>query len=480
MQNSNQIKKLQYKIQGMHCASCEVLVERKFKEIPGVQKVKVSHVSGRAKIYCTQEPQLHELENAIKNDGYGVVLWQDRNSEEFEEQKNSKKDYYQIGAIFLILFGIYLLFKQFDFLPRLGLTDNMSYGFVFVIGLVAAMSTCLAVTGGLLLAISAKYNERFKGLTGFEKFKPTMYFNAGRLASYTVFGGAIGAIGSALTISPRFTGLLTIAASAVMIILGFQLLKLFPWMRRLQPKSVKFLAHKIHDLSGKNGKSAPLLLGASTFFLPCGFTQALQLYVLSQGGITRGALTMFVFSLGTLPALLSLSFVSSFAKGSFQGYFIKFAGALVVLLGIFNIGSGLNLTGISSAFSQETASAQSQDPNVIMQDGKQIVNMFVNGIDYAPMQFTIVKDIPVEWRIDGKKAVGCTQVIIVPQLGITQYLSSNDITVVRFTPKQTGEIRFSCSMGMTDPRAKFIVVDTNNNSEKQSTCNPEIANCYKI
>jgi sulfite exporter TauE/SafE len=75
----------------------------------------------------------------------------------------------------------------------------------------------------------------------------------------------------------------------------------------LQPRIPKFLAHKIHDLSTRGTKGAALALGASTFFLPCGFTQALQLYVLSKGSFVIGALTMLAFVLGTLPALTSLS-----------------------------------------------------------------------------------------------------------------------------------------------------------------------------
>ena len=54
---------------------------------------------------------------------------------------------------------------------------------------------------------------------------------------------------------------------------------------------------------------------------------------------------MLAFALGTLPALLSLSALSSFAKGAFQRHFLKFAGAAVILLGFMNIQYGLVLTG---------------------------------------------------------------------------------------------------------------------------------------
>ncbi|MEK7083476.1 MAG: sulfite exporter TauE/SafE family protein, partial [Patescibacteria group bacterium] len=342
------------------------------------------------------------------------------------------------GAIFFIVVAAYLILKQFDLIPTLGISDTMSYGFVFAIGLVAAMSTCLAVTGGLLLAVAAKYNERFPSLAGVQKLKPHFYFNMGRIISYTILGGAVGALGSVLTFSPKATGFMTIAVSIVMVILGFQLLHLFPWMRKFQPKMPKFLAHKIHDVSGKDNKSAPFLLGASTFFLPCGFTQALQLYVLAKGDPITGALTMLAFSLGTLPALMSLSAISSFAKGAFQKYFLKFAGVAVVMLGFFNINNGIALTGsnLSLASVLRANGDDAVELSAEIVDGKQIIDMRVVGLDYSPNRFTVAQGIPVEWRIDGSQAEGCAQVVSVPKLGIVKYLSPSAPTVITFTPKE--------------------------------------------
>ena len=499
--NDHQSKKIILKIHGMHCASCEVVIERKFRKIAGVERVNVSYANGKTEVYCSRELNLCELQNSIKPDGYTISLWPDfaqasigkqsRNADAELSHKNTRREYFQIGAIFFIVVAAYLILKQFDLIPTLGISDTMSYGFVFAIGLVAAMSTCLAVTGGLLLAIAAKYNERFPSLTGVQKLKPHFYFNMGRIISYTILGGAVGALGSVLTFSPKATGFMTIAVSIVMVILGFQLLHLFPWMRRFQPKMPKFLAHKIHDVSGKDNKSAPFLLGASTFFLPCGFTQALQLYVLAKGDPITGALTMLAFSLGTLPALMSLSAISSFAKGAFQQYFLKFAGVAVVMLGFFNINNGIALTG--SNFSLASVLRASGNDAVELSaeivDGKQIIDMRVVGLDYSPNRFAVVQGIPVEWRIDGSQAEGCAQVVSVPKLGIVKYLSPSAPTVIAFTPKEIGTIGFSCTMGMTTRGSALRVIANTTGiagakieellDEHISECNSEFANCIE-
>lgn len=462
---NQKLKKVRLKIHGMHCASCEVLIERKFKNVSGVEKVNVNHASGHAELVCLEELDIEQLNSLVNKEGYHVSLWEDRNESIPDNlvQKNKTKDYLQMGWIFLIIVSLYFILKQFDFLPNISVDGSMSYGVIFIIGLVAAVSSCIAVVGGLLLALAEKYNQSHPNLTGIQKFKPHIYFNIGRVLGYTVFGALVGALGSVFTISPRANGFLMIFVSAIMLLLGFQLLNLFPGLRRFSPRMPKFISHKIHDLSGKDSKGAPMTLGALTFFLPCGFTQALQLYVLASGDWKIGALTMLVFSLGTLPALISLSAVSSFAKGVFQKHFLKFAGVLVVMLAVFNINNGLTLAGYnfnpSSVFTAKSNNIEkSSIPKVEIVDGKQIVKMKVSGYNYTPNKFTIVEGIPVEWQIDGGGAAGCGKVIVMPSLGISKYLSPQGITTINFTPTETGTIPFNCSMGMMTRGSQFTVI----------------------
>ena len=428
------------KIEGMHCASCEVLIERKFKKIAGVEGVKVKHTEGKAEITASRDVSLDELNAAVKEDGYNIVPL----DAPPVSGESKKKNYMEIGAAVLIVMGLYVLLKNFNFVPNIGVSDTMSYGVAFVLGLVAAVSTCLAVTGGLLLAVTTKYNEMHPELAGFQKFRPHIFFNAGRIVSYALLGGALGALGSFFTLSPFVGGMITIIVSVVMIILGLQMLGILKFTVGMP----KMFAHKIYDASvahQSHHKMLPFAFGAATFFLPCGFTQTLQLYVLSRGDPLTGALTMLAFSLGTLPALISVGAISSYAKGAFQRYFMKTAAVLVIVLGVLSIQSGLVLTG--------AVASPGDGPIDIAQvsAGKQVISMKVAGLDYFPARFTLQKGIPVEWNIDGSQATGCTQVISVPKLGINQRLSRDKVTMVTFTPQQSGTIAFTCGMGMAGP-----------------------------
>jgi sulfite exporter TauE/SafE len=372
--------------------------------------------------------------------------------------KNSPRDYVEIGAAFVILFGILFVVNQLDFLPqRFAVSDEMSYGLVFVIGVVASISTCIAVTGGLLVAVAAKYNEASGNLTSVQRLKPHIYFNVGRVMSYTLLGGAIGALGSALTLSPAINGMVTIAASAVMILLGLQMLKVFPSLTRFMPTMPKAFSHRIHDFAESDTKRSAFVLGAATFFLPCGFTQALQLYVLAKGSFATGALTMLAFSLGTLPALFSLSAVSSFATGAFQSRFLKLAGAAVIVLGILNIQYGLVLA--SGDMSSTSVAANEPVPQAAAQVGaKQIAVMRIVGYEYVPSRFTVRQGVPVEWRIDASEGAGCGRILIAPKLGVRRLLPSNSTTTITFLPQETGDFGFNCGMGMMTPGSKFTVI----------------------
>jgi uncharacterized protein len=376
--------------------------------------------------------------------------------------RNSPRDYIEIGAAFLIIVAILLVLGDFDLLSKqFGVSETMSYGLVFVIGLVASVSSCIAVTGGLLVAVAAKYAEVSAALTPVQRMKPHIYFNSGRILSYTLLGGAIGALGSALTLSPEINGVLTLFASAVMILLGLQMLRLLPALTRFLPTMPKAFSHYIHDLAERDANGGAFVLGAATFFLPCGFTQALQLYVLAKGSFVTGALTMLAFSLGTLPALLSLSAMSSYATGNFQRHFLKFAGAAVIVLGIANIKYGLVLTGSTmnvASVAPATPPAKAMPAQKTATQDKQIAVMRVDGFNYIPNRFTVTQGVPVEWRIDASQAAGCGRILLAPGLGIRTLLSDSSTTMISFVPQQAGEFSFNCGMGMMTPGSKFIVV----------------------
>jgi sulfite exporter TauE/SafE len=132
-----------------------------------------------------------------------------------------------------------------------------------------------------------------------------------------------------------------------MLILGINLLDVFPWAKRLQPAMPKFIGKYAHGVSKLNYTLTPLLIGVATFFLPCGFTQSMQLYALSTGSFLKGGLTMLAFALGTFPVLALVSFSSfSIKNSSKSGIFFKSAGLVVIMFALFNLINSLVVVGL--------------------------------------------------------------------------------------------------------------------------------------
>ncbi len=456
-----------YRVAGMHCRGCELLIERRLRKVPGVAQVNVNLDSRTARIAPdpNQPPRLAELQSAlatIPNESYRLLPTTDT-APDRSVLPTERPKFVELAVMLLVILGIGMVMHRFGLLrPGVALHERLSYFSIFFIGLVAASSQCIAVVGGLLLSITAKVHERYANATGFQKLRPVLLFNAGRIASYTVLGGVIGGIGQSLTPSPLITGIITTLAAFYMLVMGLNILHLAPaWMLKLLPRLPKSIGHAAYEASGKDNPFMPFGLGALTFFMPCGFTQALQLYALSSGSITVGALSLFAFALGTMPALMTLGWFSTSVKGKLGRLFFKFSGALVLVLGLYNINNGFAIAGYPlplPAFGNNSTVAESLDPNVTFDGQQQIVRMNVNLAGYEPNEFTIRQGIPVRWEIDGRNAAGCATVLQVPRYGI-QELLRQDENVIEFTPAETGKIAFSCSMGMY--RGTFNVVANN-------------------
>jgi sulfite exporter TauE/SafE/copper chaperone CopZ len=448
-------QKMKIDITGMHCRSCEILLEDSISQVQGVKKVRTNYKKGSAEIEYEHIPDQKEIEKAVNTAGYRLGK---------EDKKHffsrNPADYVELAAVGVVVLVVYMLLKTFGIL-NLDLSANSPSGLagVLIIGITAGFSTCMALIGGLVLGMSARHAELHPEATVTQKFRPHIFFNIGRILSYILFGGLIGVLGSAITLSSSFLGVLIIIIGGVMLFLGLKLIDIFPRLHNkniVLPKSISRLLGVSSEVKEYSHTSA-FVTGALTFFVPCGFTQAMQLYAISSGSFVQGALIMGAFAIGTLPGIVSIGGLTSTVKGAFARYFFKFAGVVVIALAFFNIGNGFNLTGFSFAsVVQFTGQEQTAGGEVRIENGKQIVEMTQHVSGYSPNSFTIKKGIPVVWKINSTSQFTCAAYISMPAAKIRQPLQAGE-NIFEFTPTETGTMRFTCSMGMYS--GTFTVVD---------------------
>lgn len=442
-------------IRGMHCRSCEILIEEKLKEIKGLKGIEVSYKKQQAEFFLNYPATEEQINAAISDAGYEIG----------QDQKDwiskDPKEYKDLAMALVILVILYILAKKFGLVNfSVGSKGNpSSLLVVLLVGLTAGVSTCMALVGGLILGISARHSEKHPEATPLQKFRPHLFFNLGRISSYALLGGVIGLIGKAFQLSNSVLGLLIIGVGFVMLVLGLQLTGLFPKISSgsftLPASLSKLLGLKKHHEKEYSHWNS-MITGALTFFMPCGFTQAMQLYAMSTGNFWSGAAIMGVFALGTAPGLLGIGGITSVIRGGFAKKFFKFAGLLVIFLSLLNINNGFNLTGWRGISIGQKSSDISQAVRV--ENGFQIVDMTQGSFGYKPNKFTIRRGVPVKWTIDAQDTSSCSGSIVSSKLNIKKFLKSGE-NVIEFTPKDLGDIRFSCSMGMYT--GKFTVIENN-------------------
>lgn len=432
-------------IKGMHCKSCEILIEDELTKIKNVEKVEISHRTGIATVHYNGKHLDHgDVVHAVRAAGYTLG-----SNEELPLFSKNTDDYMQLGFAALILGLVYFILNELG-LFSLNLVAANNFGslpLVLLVGLTAGVSTCMALVGGLVLGVAGRFSQDNPTATPKEKFTPHIFFNVGRIVSFFVLGGVIGLIGSAFQLSASFTGILIALVGLSMIVLGLQLTGIFPKLSTISltlPKGIsKALGITTHNENAYSHKSA-FFLGALTFFVPCGFTQAIQLYAMTTGSFITGALTMAVFAIGTTPGLLSLGGLTSYIKGASSGLFFKFVGLIVIMMALFNISNGLTLAGIKKAPAKKTTQ---ENKFVKMENGVQVVRMEQNARGYYPDVFTVKKGVPVKWIVKSVYPYSCASSLMVQKLNIRTLLTEKE-QVFEFTPQETGDIPFSCSMGM--------------------------------
>lgn len=453
------LKEKRYFVQGMHCASCELLIEKKLLSAKRIKSVEASAAKGEVVIeYTGGKPSLYKLNEIFKKDNYVF-------SDEPQESKNDSKSslFINIGIALLIFLG-FLGLNKLGLSGLVNVSSSSSLPAFFVFGLLAGVSSCAALVGGMILSMSKQWSNIYDSKEStLKKLQPHFMFNAGRLLSYIVLGAVLGAIGSKLQISLKFTSVLVIGVSAMMLLLALQMLGVKA-LRKFQVAMPKFITRYVADETNFQGRYMPSLMGALTFFLPCGFTITAQGLALISGSALQGGLIMFLFALGTAPGLLAigLSSIKFSQKPHLSSRFLKIAGALVLFFAFSNINNQLNVLGVASLNNIfiQSSSASSKEGLAPIVNGKQVLKMDASSSGYSPNYFKIKAGLPVRWEITDTGTSGCTNAVISKGLFDGDIpLTPGQTSIKEFTASKPGKYKFSCWMGMVS--GIIEVVDSN-------------------
>jgi sulfite exporter TauE/SafE len=442
-------------------------------------KADVNYNTGTAEI--TYDPDiisLKDIAQVIRKLDYEVL----------SDEAKKPKPLLAAGILVILLAG-FMLARHFGLLNILNLfptaETNMGYGMLFVIGLLTSVH-CVAMCGGINLSQcipqAAKTDE---GGSKAAALRPSLLYNLGRVISYTIIGLLVGALGSVITFSSTVQGALKLIAGLFMVFMGLNMLGLFPSLRKFTPRMPKAFARKIDAQKAKS--NSPFIIGLLNGLMPCGPLQAMQIYALSTGSAAKGALSMLLFSLGTVPLMFGLGALSSVLSKKFTHKVMLVGSVLVVVLGFSMFSQGWSLSGLSlknllPSVPSQAANKNPGDTGAILQDGFQIVHSTLSSGNYPAI--TVQAGIPVRWIIDAPEGSinGCNNKLLISAYHIQHQFKTGE-NIIEFTPEKIGTIPYSCWMGMI--RSSITVVAAGNQasnaaqpSEPLPADTPEIADIY--
>jgi sulfite exporter TauE/SafE/copper chaperone CopZ len=488
------------RVAGMYCRGCEDTVRAKLRAAEGVSGVTVSFNKGMVAVtYAPDKITFDGLCALINGLGYETLG-------EYVAEQFPRTDWKRAAGMIIIIAAVYIVVQQFGLLSRLVPPElagfDVSYGLIFFFGLATSvhciamcgginLSLCLSAGGGANAAVVTGKNRDDAGKPGktgdkatsgavgtdkknaggrFSFLWPSLQYNAGRVVSYTLIGGIVGAVGSAIEFSQNMNGVLKLVAGVFMIAMGVAMLDIFPQVRRFVPKMPSFVSRWVGAGATNRG---PLVVGLLNGFLPCGPLWTMQGFALSTGNAVKGALAMAVFSMGTAPLMFGLGTFGSFA-GRKASRRVMTAGAVAVtVLGIWVLAQSWSLFGLGlsggmplAAVTAPQDSASASDKFGIINKGHLLVNSVL--LPYAYPSITVEAGRQVRWEIDAppQNINGCNNRMFIREYGIEHTFKPGK-NVIEFTPVKTGKVPYTCWMGMIPGMITVVAEGTGATSTQQ-------------
>ena len=413
-------------VEGMTCSSCEKTIVAALSALDGVNECDANRSFRKVRVvYDETIIDKHAIIACIEQLGY-----------QCETKETWKESLVFYCKVLIGMASAWIIVSNLFPAYSLSLvTRDTSRSMLFFAGLLTSVH-CIMMCGsiGLAQGFESSANGKFSGL------QTALLYNLGRVVSYTVLGGIIGGIGSVFRINTAGSSWISIFVGVVMMGMALQMLG---WLR---PVTAKIRIPFIPKI--KKAKQ-PFLFGLFHAFMPCGPLQAMQVYALASGSVWSGAVSMFLFSLGTVPLMLAIGVFGSFLSRNKASKIYRVGALLVLFMGLSMTNRGLVLQGYDVTEQVATLIGWKEEgqSKAAMKDGTSVVVTKLQKGSYEPI--VVYQNIPVEWTIevDAADLNGCNNEIMIPEYNIRVPLKEG-ANVIRFTPTKTGTFVYTCWMGM--------------------------------
>ena len=444
-------------IQGIHCPACEIIIADTLAESQLIDKFFLSTKENKVLIsfkkaeLADEKLALFLVQKMFAGLDYVFTLTPVKTFDWLNALVG-------IGLAAAIL-GVVSLLNQQNLIAEPKLDTSSGYLAFFVFGLLASISSCAVLIGGIVLAFTKTWFK--EGVVS--KWPVIASFQAGRILGFATGGLLLGLVGSLFKINPLVNIVLLIVVSILMILAGLDFMGLKIWsFFKIKRKSL-FKLSSSQPLSPK--LKGPLVVGAATFLVPCGFTSTVQLIALTTQSPWRAILVLISFVLGTVPVLSLIAYSGSLWRGEKRSnQIISYAvGVLVIALGLMNLNWQFRALGWPSYEGQsiwsegKTGTKTVQTGLVAMEDEVQVIRLTADARGYKPTKVMIRANTPTRLEIDDIGTRGCTNAIIAPDFFEGEIPLTNGETAVKeFMAPDPGKYKITCWMKMVTVNVEVV------------------------
>ncbi len=188
----------------------------------------------------------------------------------------------------------------------------------------AGAGHCLGMCGGIASALS---------LGGSRSLAVTFAYHGGRIGSYTLLGGLLGAAAGSVDIGAWTLGLRYLAGF-LLVGMGLYIADWWRGMALLERAGAR-LWQPVQRFASRwlpvHRWPQALALGLCWGLMPCGLIYSSLAWAATAADAGRSALLMFLFGLGTLPAMLTTSLGARQLQGFLRRRGLKVVIALLLI-----------------------------------------------------------------------------------------------------------------------------------------------------
>ena len=336
----------------------------------------------------------------------------------------------------------------------------MSWWAIFGAGLLAGATTCAVAQGGLLVGLITRQKKAAaaagvapSGSTA-DDLVPVFGFLIGKLLVLSAAGFVLGALGSLVHLSARVSGIATVLAGVLMVVLGLSSFGVPPFDRIILAPPASW-TRTVRRSTRSSSAFAPFLLGLAVVLIPCGVTISMMLLAATSGSPVTGAAVMAVFVLGTAPMFTAFGFLTQrYAPSGSRGLGMALA-SVVIALGLFTLNGGLVALGSPLTAQSVVASIQGSSndsgpagPAPALENGVQVLRISATSGGYSPSIVAARAGVPTKLVIDTQQTQSCIVFTVLPSLGVQATLPATGETTIDLGTLSPGDVPISCSMGM--------------------------------